>query len=148
MSEPDGTGPGCLLYPFEDCHTEPKIDFRNITIRNLESNGGLLNPGIIRFNETNPVQNLVFENVHIHGWWEALDWGFITEYAHGATAIDVFPDPRFGARQTEQVFYLFSIKSYLRFAQQLTNFYKTNENDITAWEVLLGFVIWAIDYVV
>jgi hypothetical protein len=33
----------------------------------------------------------------------------------------------------------------LRFAQQLTNFYKTNENDITAWEVLIGFVIWGVD---
>ena len=116
MSEPDGTGPGCLLYPFEDCHTEPKIDFRNITIRNLESTGGLLNPGIIRFNETNPSQGLKFENVTLHGWWEDLDWGFITEFAHGATAVNVYPDPQFGARQTEQVFYLFSIKNMLRFA--------------------------------
>ena len=115
MMEPDGQGPGCLMYPFEDCRTEPKVDFRNITLRNVESHGGLLTPGIIRFNESNPSQNLVLENVHIHGWWEALDWGFITEFAHG-TATDTFPDPRFGERQTEQVFYLFSFKSMLRFA--------------------------------
>lgn len=63
MKEPDGGGPGCMAYPFQDCPTEPKIDFRNITIRNLESTGGLLPPGIIRFNESNPIPDLVFENV-------------------------------------------------------------------------------------
>jgi hypothetical protein len=146
MLEPDGTGPGCLSYPFGSCRTEPKVDFRNITIRNLESHGGLLTPGVIRFNETNPVQGLSFENVQIHGWWESMNLGFITEYAYGTTS-NVYPDPGFG-KKSEQVFDLFSIKNILAFALNLTKFYKANENDITAWEVLLGFVIWAVDYVI
>ena len=75
-----------------------------------------------------------------------MNWGFITEYAYGS-AENVFPDPGFG-RKSEQVFELFSIKHMLEFAVELTRFYKSNENDITAWEVLLGFVIWAVDYVI
>ena len=146
MKEPDGRGPGCMTYPFGDCATEPLVSINNITIRNLESHGGFLPPGIIRCNETNTCENFVFENIEIHGWWDQMGWGFITEFAHG-TSTNVYPDPGFGTRQTEQVFELFSIRNMLKFAQQLTNFYKTNENDITAWEVLLGFVIWAVDYV-
>jgi len=64
-----------------------------------------------------------------------MGWGFITEFAHG-TSTNVYPDPGFGTRETEQVFELFTIRHMLKFAQQLTNYYKTNENDITAWEVL------------
>ena len=66
----------------------------------MESYGGLLTPGIIRFNETNPSPDLKFENVQLHGWWEQMGWGFITEYAHG-TATNVYPDPGFGTRETE-----------------------------------------------
>ena len=52
QKQPDGGGPGCMLYPLENCPTQPRIDVRNITLRDLKSTGGILPAGIIRCNET------------------------------------------------------------------------------------------------
>jgi len=84
-----------MTYPFGGCATEPKVSFTNITIRNLESHGGFLPPGVIRCNETNKCSGINFENVEIRGWWEDMNLGFITEFAEG-TAVNVYPDPGFG----------------------------------------------------
>ena len=92
-----------MTYPLGGCSTQPRIDISNITIRNLNSTGGFLPPGVIRCNETNPCTNLNFENVDIRGWWEEMEWGFITEFAHGNSK-NTFPDPQFGSRKTEKVF--------------------------------------------
>lgn len=35
MKEPDGDGPGCMLYPFDKkgtCTTQPRVTLRNITL--------------------------------------------------------------------------------------------------------------------
>ena len=35
MKEPDGDGPGCMLYPFDKkgtCSTQPRVSLRNITL--------------------------------------------------------------------------------------------------------------------
>ncbi len=35
MKEPDGDGPGCMLYPFDKkgtCATQPRVTLRNITL--------------------------------------------------------------------------------------------------------------------
>lgn len=68
--------------------------------------------------------------------------GFITEYANGSV-FATHPDPKFGT-SSERVFELFALENLLSFALEAVNVYKINENDITAWEVLLGIVEWAL----
>ena len=75
-----------------------------------------------------------------------MNWGFITEFAHG-TAINTFPDPMLG-KPSERVFELFTLTNMVMFLGQCNDAYLANENDITAWEVLIGFVIWGIDMVI
>jgi polygalacturonase len=84
QKQPDGGGPGCMLYPLGGCRTQPLIDVRNITLRNITSRGGFLPPGIIRCNKTNPCTGINFENVDIRGWWDSLNLSFISEYAYGS----------------------------------------------------------------
>lgn len=79
MKEPDGRGPGCMLYPLSACETQPLITISDITLRNITSEGGILTPGIVRCHETNPCKNINFENVNIKGWWSSWGGNFITE---------------------------------------------------------------------
>ena len=92
QKQPDGGGPGCMLYPLENCPTQPRIDVRNITLRDLKSTGGILPAGIIRCNETNPCTNINLESVNLTAWWDDMGWSFITEYAEGSVN-DAFPQP-------------------------------------------------------
>ena len=63
----DGALSTCDLdYPLTShCPTQGCVDFRNITFRNVFIDSPLLSPGVILGNETNPIQNLVFDNVQI-----------------------------------------------------------------------------------
>jgi hypothetical protein len=63
QKQPGGAGHGCMLYPFGECEVPRWVDFRNITLKNVESHGGLLPPGVLLFNETNPGTGFVFDNV-------------------------------------------------------------------------------------
>lgn len=93
MREPDGRGPGCMLYPIDpNCETQPLITIADITLRNITSHGGLLPPGIIRCNETNACHGINFENVQLHGIWRYLGGNFIVENAYG-TVTDSKPKP-------------------------------------------------------
>jgi len=89
QKQPDGRGPGCMLYPLKkDCETQPLIDMDNIVLRNITSVGGLLPPGIIRCNETNPCTGFEFTDVQIDGWWNSgifrfFRIGYISQFAHG-----------------------------------------------------------------
>ena len=65
---------------------------RNITLRDIKGQGGLLPPGIVRCNKTNPCQGIVFDNVNIDTWYNNLEFGYITEFAYGDT-IDSYPKP-------------------------------------------------------
>ena len=98
QKQPGGGGPGCMLYPLaggdSTCATQPLINVRNITLRNIVSHGGLLPPGVIRCNETNPCEGFVWDNVKIYGWWRLLGLGFITEYVEG-TVTKSHPIPAF-----------------------------------------------------
>jgi hypothetical protein len=96
MKEPDGKGPGCMIYPLnKDCPTQPLIDISNITLRNIKSTGGLLPAGIIRCNKTNPCTNITFENVEVKSkFWDTLGYGYITEYVEGESN-NSFPNPGF-----------------------------------------------------
>ena len=86
-----------MLYPLIlDCETQPRITVSNITLRNITSEGGLLPPGIIRCNETNPCTGFEFDNVNFKGWYNDYDLGFITEYVQGES-INSYPDPGFSS---------------------------------------------------
>ena len=47
---------------------------------------------MIRCNATNSCDQINFENVNITGWWEIMDWTYITEYAYGSE-INSYPKP-------------------------------------------------------
>lgn len=82
--QPDGDGPGCMLYPIlPHCQTQPRITVRNITLRNVVSTEGIFPPGIIRCNATNPCRDFSFESVYATGWFTALNIGYITENVIG-----------------------------------------------------------------
>jgi len=67
-------GGGCpLLYPLPGsthCPTQGCSTFENITLRNIRIERPLLSPGVILGNETNPIKNLIMENVTV----EASKW--------------------------------------------------------------------------
>lgn len=82
QKQPSGAGPGCMFYPIDPtCPTQPRITVRDITLRNVTSDSGILSPGIIRCNETNPCTGFLFENVQATGWLS--DVGYICENVHG-----------------------------------------------------------------
>ena len=84
-----------MLYPLiPHCETQPLINMYNITLRNIYSKGGLLPPGIIRCNETNPCTGFVFDNVQMDGWYNDYGLGYITENVQGVV-INSYPDPGF-----------------------------------------------------
>ena len=95
QKQPDGGGPGCMLYPLlKHCDTEARVTMRNITVKNVHMTGGIVPPGIIRCNATNPCTGFHFENVYATGWFTPLNIGYITENVVG-TASYVWPDPGF-----------------------------------------------------
>lgn len=102
QKQPDGGGPGCMVYPIlKDCKTEPRITIRNITLRNIHSQGGVLPPGIIRCNETNPCTDFTFDNVIMDGWFVKSNLGYITENVIGKV-INSFPAPKFDGKPVDQ----------------------------------------------
>ena len=54
-----------MEYPLDSsrCPTQGCATFENITLRNILIDDPLLSPGVILGNETNPMKNIVFENV-------------------------------------------------------------------------------------
>lgn len=87
MKEPDGGGPGCMLYPYDPkgtCRTQPRITMRNITLKNVMVNNSLFFPVVIRCNETNPCTGFNFENVTTDKWKIGKkNVGVVCEFAHG-----------------------------------------------------------------
>jgi hypothetical protein len=92
MKEPDGAGSGCMLYPFggdEGCPTQPLVTISNVSLKNIEINGGLT-PGIVRCDEANKCLGFEFENVKykVASWlttiegWLGFD-GWICENVYG-----------------------------------------------------------------
>jgi len=146
MKEPDGRGPGCMTYPFDKCDTQALIDIRNITLKNVESTGGLLPPGVIRCNATNPCKDINLIDVKMNGWWKDMNWTFISEYADGQVQ-NVFPDPGFG-KKDERVFQLITVDNALELFNEMLQFYNFNETDILAWTTLSGIVLWALSMAV
>ena len=82
-----------MLYPFNpDCPTQPRISIKDIHLKDITSKGGLLLPGIMRCNETNPCGDFFFKNVNIKGWLSKK--GYICENIYGYS-MDSFPKPCF-----------------------------------------------------
>eukprot|EP00128_Syssomonas_multiformis_P004328 Colp12_sorted_trinity150504_noHs@1101 len=95
QKQPDGGGPGCMLYPIlKNCPTQPRITVRDIILRNVSIHNGLIPPGIIRCDPANPCTDIVFENVIDDRWLVAGRDGFITENVYGSVT-KVSPDPHF-----------------------------------------------------
>lgn len=72
MKEPDGDGPGCMIYPFDPkgkCTTQPLVTMQNITLKNIVIKNSWLYPVTIRCNVSNPCRHFVFENVTTDKWW-------------------------------------------------------------------------------
>jgi hypothetical protein len=70
---------------------------------------------VIRCNATNSCDQINFENVNITGWWEIMEWNYITEYAYGSV-VNSYPKPSLG-QNSKRVFYLFSLENTLLFAK-------------------------------
>jgi hypothetical protein len=87
MLEPDGSGPGCMIYPFDPkgrCSTQPLITMQNITLQNVSITDSLLYPVTIRCNVSNPCRWFRFENVTTDRWRIGRkDTGVVCEYATG-----------------------------------------------------------------
>lgn len=83
-----GTDTGCSFFyplPGHSCPTNPRVTVRDITLRNVTIYGGLLSPGILICNATNPCTNLLFDGVNVYG---KSDWpikeGYLCENFHGS----------------------------------------------------------------
>lgn len=62
--EPNGYGAGCMIYPWESCPTQPRITISNIFLTNITTYNGLFELStIVRCNESNPCDTIVFSNV-------------------------------------------------------------------------------------
>lgn len=67
--QPAREGTGCSFFyplPGQDCPTDPLVTIQNITLRNVDIYGGVLSPGIMICNATNPCTNLIFDNVNVY----------------------------------------------------------------------------------
>lgn len=63
MKQPNGGGPGCMLYPFDPkgtCDTQPLVTFQNISLTNVSITNSLLYPVTIRCNISNPCRYFSF----------------------------------------------------------------------------------------
>jgi hypothetical protein len=90
-------------------------------LRNIESHGGILPPGVIRCNVTNTCKDINFDNVKIDGWWTDMKWSFISEYANGSV-VNSYPDPMLGV-QSERVFQLETIPHFFDLTNELIGYY-------------------------
>jgi hypothetical protein len=67
--QPGGSGTGCSFFyplPGQTCQTDPLVSINNIVLRNVNIYGGVLSPGIMICNETNPCTSLIFDSVNVH----------------------------------------------------------------------------------
>ena len=67
--KPHKEGTDCSFFyplPGTQCITDPLVTIKNITLRNINIYGGILSPGIIICNETNPCTNFIFDNVNVY----------------------------------------------------------------------------------
>jgi polygalacturonase len=64
-----GGGTGCSFFyplPGTKCETDPLVTIDTVVLRNVNIYGGLLSPGILICNATNPCTNFLFDNVNVY----------------------------------------------------------------------------------
>ena len=67
--QPFQAGTPCSFFyplPGTTCQTDPLVTVDNIVLRNINIYGGLLSPGLIVCNATNPCTNFLFDNVNVY----------------------------------------------------------------------------------
>ncbi len=100
MKEPGGGGPGCMLYPFLPCPTNPRVPITGITLRNIQIDGTLLSPGIIRCNESAPCTDFVWDNVQLTNVGDfPFGYDYFVEHTQGLV-INSSPAPGFAPSAT------------------------------------------------
>lgn len=111
-----------MIYPFGDCQTIPEVGMFNITLRNVETHGGFLWPGVIRCSKWMPCSGFVFDNVKQNAWWSLLGWNYFTENVYG-TVIDSKPEPNLGQLTKEISVYPYN-SWYVDVMITLSDFFK------------------------
>ena len=69
QDQPGGYTTGCsFLFPLpgKHCPTDPLVTIDTITLRNINIHGGVLSPGVLLCNSTNPCTNFIFDNVNVY----------------------------------------------------------------------------------
>lgn len=67
--QPHSSGTPCSFFyplPGTECITNPLISMNNIILRNVSIFNGVLSPGIMICNSTNPCTNFLFDNVNVN----------------------------------------------------------------------------------
>jgi hypothetical protein len=59
------------------------VTIKDITLQNINVYNPVLPAGIMRCNETNPCTGILWDNVHVTGFWAKLGYAFITENVYG-----------------------------------------------------------------
>ena len=95
--QPGSQGTPCsFFYPLPGtfCQTNPLVTVDSIVFRNISIYGGILSPGVLVCNSTNPCTNFVFDNVNVYNrsMWPVKE-GFYCENVKGvAINSNLFPD--------------------------------------------------------
>ena len=88
-------GTGCSFFyplPGQQCITDPLVTIKDITLRNVNIYGGILSPGIIGCNSTNPCSNFLFVNVYNKSTFP-VEKGYLCENVMGqAKNSNLVPD--------------------------------------------------------
>ena len=93
QKEPDGGGDGIWPPP------QPLVNVTNIHLRNVTSENGWLNAGVLRCAESNPCRGFTFDNVHVSGWDSDF---YVCENTQG-TVTNSTPVPSCMVNSTKQV---------------------------------------------
>ena len=85
--QPHEEGTPCsFLYPLPGtkCETNPLVTIDRVVLRNVNIYGGILSPGLIVCNSTNPCTNFLFDNVNVYDRsYFPVKRGFYCENASG-----------------------------------------------------------------
>ena len=97
QDQPGGYTTGCsFLFPLpgKKCQTDPLVTITDITIRNVNIYGGVLSPGVIHCNVTNPCTNFVFDGVNVYDRSHfPVEGGFYCDNVQGtATNSNLYPN--------------------------------------------------------
>jgi hypothetical protein len=94
MHEPGQEGLGCsFVYPIiNTCPTQPRITLANISLFNITATHTAFLPGVILGDLSNPIQNLIFENVLGSGK-NIIQSDYVCQGVVNGTNINNLPSP-------------------------------------------------------